>query len=221
MLSAWDAGKCLGELEDWPAPGPRIAASRLALHLGNPRLASLIQVRTYRAHPDDPEAQYYFVSQIRERRGALSAWEERHAIGTPGSDDLRPVWLYHGQCALLAAELRDFEAAEHHLRKANEVEPNRPWYQVERAYVYEREDRMEAALAASREGMALNPHYQPAISATVHCLLSLGRQNEAVEILENHTDSRKRRRAVDCKQAHHIRARTFRLSSRLAARRED
>ncbi len=184
MLSAWDAGKCLGELEDWPAPGPRIAASRLALHLGNPRLASLIQVRTYRAHPDDPEAQYYFVSQIRERRGALSAWEERHAIGTPGSDDLRPVWLYHGQCALLAAELRDFEAAEHHLRKANEVEPNRPWYQVERAYVYEREDRMEAALAASREGMALNPHYQPAISATVHCLLSLGRQNEAVEILE-------------------------------------
>ncbi len=184
MLSAWEAGKHAGELEDWPAPGPRILASRLAHHLGNHRLSALLQIRTYRAHPTDPEAQYYFVWRINDRRGALAAWEARTAIGPPNTDDARSACFYHGQCALLLADLRDFELAEHHLRLANEAEPNRAWHYVERAYVYDRRDRIEDALVASREAMALNPHNQPAISSTAFNLQSLGRQEEAVELLE-------------------------------------
>ncbi|UCD23051.1 MAG: C39 family peptidase, partial [Gemmatimonadota bacterium] len=183
MLSAWDAGKCAGDLEDWPAPGPRILASRLAYHLGDPRLANLIQLRTYRAYPTSPEAQYYYISRVSERRGALAAWEERMATGLPKEGDAKAAWLYHGQCALLLADLRDFEAAEHHLRESNAAEPDRPWYYVERAYVYERQDRVEDALAACMDGMALNPHYQPTVSSTAHCMQALGRHEDAIRLL--------------------------------------
>ncbi len=183
ILSAWEAGQSAGDLRHWPAPSARILASRLANQLGNERLAGLLQVRTYRAHPLDPEAQYFYVSHIHRRRGALAAWERRTAIGPPSDEEPRARGLYHGQLAVILADLRDFEAAEQHLREAFEAEPGRAWHHIERAYVSEREDRIPEALEAAEQAVALGPSYPPAISATAHYLQVSGRTDDAVTLL--------------------------------------
>lgn len=184
ILSAWEAGRSAGDLEQWPAPGPRILASRLASHLGAERLSALLQLRAFRAHPEDPEARYFLVTRILRRRGALAAWERQTALGPPRTEDARSHRMYHGLRAVILAALRDFEAAERHLSEAYRTELERPYFHVERAFVLERQDRAGEALDAAEEALALGPLYTPAVSATARCLQLLGRTEEAIALLE-------------------------------------
>ena len=46
----------------------------------------------------------------------------------------------------------------------------RAWLLVERADVYELEDRYEDALHAAREALAIKPWYRPAIQVAAHLL---------------------------------------------------
>ena len=117
------------------------------------------------------------------RRGPLAAWRFFQSVGPleDAPDRVRSDWLASQGFAL--ALLRDFDAAESWLARAEKVSPDRPWLLVERAGVYLLEDRYEDALAAARDSLSAKPWYGPAVHATAHLLELLDRRAEALEFL--------------------------------------
>jgi len=183
-LDAWEAGKVCGDPADWPLVRPRLLASRLAYHLGAPRLAFCYSARAFRARPEHPQAQYYHVMHTFERRGALAAWRERCRLGAPPAGDALANADYHGQCAQILGSLRDFDAAESHISRAR-ASAERPFWRAERAGLFEMEDRYHDALAVAREGYEAHPRYPPTIVATARALASLDRSDEALALLRS------------------------------------
>jgi tetratricopeptide (TPR) repeat protein len=183
-LDAWEVGRSQGALEDWPAVEPRLLACRLAHHLGAPRLSNRLVLALFRVHRAHPGAQYYRVSRVLERRGALAAWSERNRLGLPSAGDATALADYHGQCAQILGMLRDFDAAESHLAQSR-VAADRPYWYAERAGVCELEDRYDEALRFAREGLAMSPQYPPTILATARALQLLDRTDEALDLLRS------------------------------------
>src|SRR5688500_10972522 len=166
-VAAWEIGRQHGPLTEWPGVDGQLLAGRLAMHLGAPRLGLLLHIRTFRTHPDDPDTQYYHIFRLRQRRGALAAWDERKRIGIPR--DVRPESIpdYPGQCAQLLGSLRDFDAAEKHIERAR-VPGGRLYWYTERAELYELEDRYDDALRTTQEGLEDDPRYPPTIGMAAH-----------------------------------------------------
>jgi tetratricopeptide (TPR) repeat protein len=183
-LDAWEAGKVRGSLADWPLVEPRILAARLAYYLGAPRLSFCLGVGAFRAHRQHPQAQYYQVLRTWDRRGALAAWRERCRLGAPAASDALAHADYLGQCAGILGMLRDFDAAESYITRSRAA-AERPFWYVERAGLFELEDRYPEALAAAREGLAAHPRYPPTIRATARALELLDRTDEALALLRS------------------------------------
>jgi len=187
-LDALEAGRAVGPLDAWPPVEPRILAGRLAMRLGAARLASRLIERTFRAHRDHPLAQYYHIAHVQERRGAYAAWQERRRWGEPpaGADGLAD---YHGQCAGLLAALRDFPAAEDHLRRGREAAPQRLYWNVERTHLFMVEDRFPEALDAAEAGLAAGRCYPPTILMAAHLYMATGRHEDALALLRPAADA--------------------------------
>jgi tetratricopeptide (TPR) repeat protein len=183
-LQAYHAAEALGPLREWTGPDARVLTGRIAIHLGAPRLARWMHLRAYREVPTHPEATYYYTRAILDRRGPLAAWRFLRARGErlPGAfDEVQADWLaFHG-CVL--GRLRDFDAAEQWLGRAERLCPARPWLCVERSGLLEIEDRLEESLAAGRRALELRPWYRPGVQCVAHSLELLGRDREALELL--------------------------------------
>jgi tetratricopeptide (TPR) repeat protein len=187
-LQAYRAAEPLGPFRGWSGPAARILAGRVAVHLGAPRLCRWLHVWAYREGRDDPEAAYYFGRAVLERRGPLAAWRFLRCQGEmedyPAS--LRADWLaLHGTVLGL---LRDFDAAEAWLDRAQALAPDEPWPWMERAALLELEDRYEESLAAYRRTLQLRPWYRAGVQAVAHSLQLLGRDHEALELLTEGAD---------------------------------
>ena len=183
-VSAWNAGRAVAPLEEWPPVEAALLASRLTNHLGAPRRSSVMQLRMFRAHPKHALAQYYYLYRVGERRGALAAWRERSRLGAPPDHEPQALAEYHGQCAMLLAALRDFERAEEHLARARDAHP-RPYWYVERSAVCYSEDRYAESLKALEEGLSRHPRYPPLVIGTAGALVILDRDAEAMELLRS------------------------------------
>ena len=182
-LDALEAGRPAGPFEAWPAPGPLVLAGRLVHRLGAPRRSTLLFLRAYRACRGHPDAQYYYVGHLLERRGAFAAWQERRRLGLPEGADATALGDYHGQCALLLAALRDFDAAEEHLARGWEAAPGRRYWHVERVAVHHFEDRHLDAARAAEEGLAADDRYAPTVLAAAQSYVLLERPGEALAVL--------------------------------------
>ncbi len=183
-LQAYQAGSAWGALADWPMVDGRILAGRLASHLGAARLANWLMRCTWKAAPDHAEARYYHAYSLWRRRGPYRAWRFVNQFIEPPaetSDEVRASW--YGLLGEISGMLRDFDTAEHWLRRADEVAPQSPWVQVCWATVREFEDRYEEALAASQRAMTYRPWYRAAAQSAGHLLTLLGRDDEARELL--------------------------------------
>ena len=192
ILALYDDGLCLrafeltrqfGELSRWRGTAERLLAGRLAPHLGAPRLGMALHYRAWRDDRADPSACFYRSLVVLGRRGPLEAWRFLQSVGPleGAPDSIRSDWLATHACTL--ARLRDFDAAESWLARADRISTNRAWLLVERADVYELEDRYDDALAAAREALAHKPWYRPAVQTVARLLELLDRQPEAVELL--------------------------------------
>jgi cellulose synthase operon protein C len=172
-----------GPLDSWPGTAGRVAAGRLAHQLGAPRRAQWLIRRAWRDDPGDAEASYYYAYTVLERQGPYRAWRflaERGEL-SEASPAVRASW--YALRATIAGSLRDFEAAETWLARADEAEPDSAWVAVARSSVLQSEDRYDEALAAARRGLELQPWYRPAVQATGHLLTLRDRDGEALELL--------------------------------------
>jgi tetratricopeptide (TPR) repeat protein len=182
-LQAYRRSEALGPLKDWRGPDARVLAGRLAGNLAAPRLAAWHFYHAFRADPTHPEVCWYHVRELLERRGPLRAWQVLQRCGDfPNvAAATRAPWL--ALHTLVLGRLRDFEAAQRWLRRAEEVAPESAWVRLERCSLLLSEDRPEAALAAAQEALQLRPWYRPAVQMTAHLLVQFQRDAEAMDLL--------------------------------------
>jgi cellulose synthase operon protein C len=182
-LQAHRAAQAIGPLPAWRGTAARLIAGRLAYNLGAPRLSYGLHLTAWRADRNDPEACYFYARLRFERRGPLSAWKFLRKIGdlseSPG--EIRADWFAFHACVL--GYLRDFEAAEDWLARAEKTSPERPWICIERAHLFEMEDRYDDALAAARRSLQLRPWYRPGVNTVAHVLQLVDRDSEAIDLL--------------------------------------
>ena len=182
-VRALEEAQRFGPLREWTGGAARALASRLARHLGAPRLARWHILRAWREAPDEPEVRYYYAWHLMERRGPYAAWRFLTRCGDmpQASAEVRSSWYsFHGQ---VAGQLRDFETAEAWLERAEQAAPESPWVPVARSSVLQDEDRYDEALHAAREGLARRPWYRPAVQAAAHILMHQDREDEALQLL--------------------------------------
>jgi tetratricopeptide (TPR) repeat protein len=185
-VRAYHAAEQIAPLAAWEGTTARILAGRLAATVGSPRLAQKLQLLAYRHDPQDWEARYYYARMMLRSRGALAAWEflRRHDTDQTllnADPKVHSDWLaFH---AFVLAQMRDFERAEPWLARAEKVAPNNVWVWVERAKVFELQDRYEDALSVLRYALMLQPWFRPTIQTSAHALVLAGRDEEALRML--------------------------------------
>lgn len=182
-IRAYKAARSLAPLDEWSGSEACVLAGRIVAQLGASRMSTRHFARAWREDRTHAEATYYYALTVLQYRGPLRAWGFLKRIGTldhaPGST--RSDWL--ALHASVLGYLRDFDAAESWLSKAERGMVDHPWLLVERARLYEQEDRYEDALAAARDSMKLKPWYRPGVQAAAHVLQLLDRDEEAVDLL--------------------------------------
>ena len=162
-----------------------VLAGRVAPILGGDRLGSALLLRAVRRDPGSPEARYHAARVLLERQGPIVAWtrmrEWGQDLGWQAPRALRAAWL--ALRGVVAGRFRDFEAAGVLLRAAEAVAPGRARTQVAWAEVLIEQDRRAPALDAAREALRRCPWYTPAVQTAAHLLLTLGRGEEACDLL--------------------------------------
>ncbi len=187
-LRAYELARSYGELRQWRGTAERMIAGRLAPHLGSWRLGMALHNQGWRDDPTDPEACSYRALVLLARRGPLKTRQFLTEVGLleHARDSVRADWLaIH---ASVLGRLRDFDAAESWLARAQRISPGRAWLFVQRADLFELEDRYEDALAAAQESLAIRPWYRPAVQSAAHVLQLLGRDAKALAFLTEAAD---------------------------------
>lgn len=164
-------------------------AGRLTANLGDGELADWLHLRAYRLDRGHPRARYAYARVVMERKGPLAAWKTMNRLGEPDgahpaaeSND-RAEWL--SLRGLVAAILRDFDSADAWFAHAVALTPDNPWVWVERSSALEQADRYEEALSAAEKSLQLQPWYRAGIQAVSQGLVLLGRDDEALELLQS------------------------------------
>lgn len=161
----------------------RVFAGRLVRHIGAPRLSDALLITAWRRDPADPNAFASYAHSVFTRRGAFHAWKllrRAPVLRDPSPRVLSDLALLR---AHIAATFRDFDLANAMLRDAESQDPDRPWLAVMRATVLEREDRVDEALAEARRSLEADPWYRPGVQSVAELLLTLRRDEEALELL--------------------------------------
>ncbi|MEZ5963587.1 MAG: tetratricopeptide repeat protein [Planctomycetota bacterium] len=173
----------------WRGPTARVLAGRLTARIGAHRLANAIFDRARREAPDDARVAIYHLYGVANRRGTWAAWTRLRATRARVNldADADPETASDFAClrAVLLATLRDFDGARAALAEASAIAPAHEWVAVQRSLVLEQEDRCDEALAASESVRSARPAYVPAATQSAHLLQVLGRDREALRLLQD------------------------------------
>jgi tetratricopeptide (TPR) repeat protein len=185
-IQAYNMAEAIGPLRSWRGTEARILAGRLAGNLGSIRMADWHWVHAWRKDRKHPEALWFFTRYLMGARGSMAAWRFVSAQKFPqdASEELRSHW--HSQQAAILGSMRDFDAAEDMLKKAEAIRVE-PWTCLEWAGLYTMEDRTEDAEAAARRALDMHPWYRPAVQWVAHFLVQKQRDKEALDLLTEAT----------------------------------
>jgi tetratricopeptide (TPR) repeat protein len=191
-VQAYRAAMAHSPLRSWHNTAARLIAGRLAMNIGSSRLGSIMHVYAWRQDRADPEARYYYARRLAEFRGPFAAWLFMRESGElpEAPAQIRADWYaFH---AYVIGRLRDFDAAEEWMNRAEQLAPTDAWVACERSYLFEMEDRYADALTASRRALSERQWFRPGIQQTAHLLQLMDRDGEALELLTQameHTES--------------------------------
>lgn len=172
-----------------PRPLAWVQAMRALHQLGDARGAGARVLRRSRGRLDDHDVYLTCLrGQLGWRPHVGIEWMGRRAFPPGASDEHRAE---HLACqASIAAMLRDFTLASERIRQALALAPESAWIHVEEAWVLSRDDRNAEALAAAERALALRPGYRTALQTRAQLLLTLGRRDEAMAMLERESSQR-------------------------------
>ena len=148
-LQAYRLAEAIGPLRQWRGTAARILAGRLAGNLGSMRLSDWHLIHAWRKDRTNPEAMWFFARYLLTMRGPLAAWKfvQESKFPADAPKDLQSHWC--SQHAAILGRLRNFDAAEEWLRKAEAI-GEEPWTCLEWAALYVAEDRHDEAEKAAR-----------------------------------------------------------------------
>jgi len=185
-LQAYRVAEAIGPLRNWRGTQARVLAGRMAGNLGSIRMSDWHFVHAWRKDGKNPEAMWFFARYLLGTRGPLAAWRfvQQHQYPKDAPKDLQSHWC--SQHAAILGALRDFDAAEEWLRKAEAI-GEQAWTCLEWAAFFALEDRHEEAEAAARRALQLHPWYRPAVQWVAHFLTQKERDDEALDLLTQAT----------------------------------
>lgn len=186
-LDAWHASQAFCPIATWTSTPALVLGGRLATQWGDDALSHRLHLRAYRKSPENDTAFYYFILSIHAKHGAFEALRllrERTATWpeNPLTQTQADLWIHQ---ARLLSGFRDFAAAETCMARVENAFPESPWLWTEKSGLLREQDRYEESLAAARYASQLRPWYRPAIQAQVHLLQLLGRDKEALTLMED------------------------------------
>lgn len=186
MLDAWRLAEGTGiALEKWQPGEARRVAAMLASSLGANRLSLALDWLNWRADRQDPE---YFLHGLFSRMRFTPEIKLIPEIAdfltaNPTLPGGKRADLLAFQGYLLAS-FRDFGPAFDCVGQALDLAPEESWIHVEHAAVLEIADRYGEALEAADRAIALRPNYRAAVLQRTDILVHLGRDEEAIAMLE-------------------------------------
>ncbi|MEW6159659.1 MAG: tetratricopeptide repeat protein, partial [Verrucomicrobiota bacterium] len=184
-FTAYQKAAAAGPLARWTGVKACLLAGRLANNIGAPQLARKLHLRAWRLAPRHPEVVYFHAWISLELRGPLAAWHRLrngNLLAEAEAPTRADLLALQCRCACL---LRDFQAAEKLLAQALQLAPDHSWIRVEEAFLRETEDRYDEALEAVQKGLKRvnGSWYRPAVQSAAHLLQLLGRDDEALILL--------------------------------------
>lgn len=186
MLDAWELAVKTGvALEDWPAGEPLCQAARLASSLGAGQLSRVLHWRNWRDRRDDPRRYVRALHSRIYHASAIKLLWETQAFLEKGKDipvpELADLLAFQASVHVMLA---DFERAGRLLDEAISLDPASSWLRAERSAYFSAADRYEEALEEARTAVSLSPCYRAAVSRCSEALIHLGKDDEALELLE-------------------------------------
>lgn len=182
-LQAYHLSQAIAPLQNWRGAPARVLAGRMAGNLGGVRLASWHFLRAYREDRRHAEACWFHARYLLDFRGPWRALRFMRQQGefANATIDSRSHWfsLY----ATVFGRLRDFDAAEQWLARAEAVGARHPWTHLERAALLSAEDRHDEAIQAARTSLEIRPWYRPAVQWLAHFLVQKEKDDEALNLL--------------------------------------
>ena len=183
-LQAYKQTSDLGHIKDWRGEKGRILAGRLAYNLGGQRLGYLLHYRAWKEHPESGEAIYFYARALATVRGsyrALRFIRETGDLPENTSKERKAEWRAFE--AYLLGRYRDFDNAEKLIAEAKEIDPNSDWIELERASLFEFQDRYDDALEVTKSVLKKSPWYRSGVQHQAQLLQSMGRDDEALKLL--------------------------------------
>ncbi len=185
FLQARDVLSRLEPPEGWEWPEWQVVAARIFYRVGEPARARKLIRRVWRRHPGaSSPAREEMLWLVFHLRGPFTGWEWwcRHPVKSDASRRERSDDLGWG--AYLLGLLRDFEQARGVLSRAMADDPDNAWLQVVSGLLDGWQDRPGAALGPLRRALELAPDSVGAVHALADGLVAVGRDAEALEVLE-------------------------------------
>ncbi len=192
VAAACDEGKAQRAYElvrPFPAPDTwrgldaLLVGSRLASLLGAPALEQRLALRARRRAPHDPRVVWRHGWTLLALRGP---WEAHRWLGShPVPNFASAEDLLHGDVvhAFALTALRDFDRARVLVDRAEARVSGHQSVVVARAWLLERQDRLQDALELAREGLQVPSLERRLVGLTARLLVGLDRDEEAVDLL--------------------------------------
>lgn len=171
-------------LDAWTTPEAQLEGAGLAAHLGGEALAKRLVLRAYRQAPRDVSARCWMAWIWLETRGPVATWWWLKGYEAPDDAPARELSALAVLRARLAAQLRDFDAAELLLSGAESLTPGDPAVATGRALCLRHQDRNDEALALARATLVDHPLHRQTLHLAAHLLELRGSREEALQLLE-------------------------------------
>src|SRR3954468_10569294 len=153
-LQAFEASKAGGSLASWAGSRARTLAGRLASNIGASRLGAVLHWQAWKEDRQNLDICSYHAHTLLHRRGPLATFEFLEKCPEPATNTpSEALGHFLTVRATVAAELRDFPAADSALERAKQVAPDHAWILTSESHVRERQDRYDEALATARAAL--------------------------------------------------------------------